>query len=242
MPPGARIVLAVTGLAEHEGMPGAVRGDGPWRFIIVFHFEHPAAEFVIEPQRSSVIREVAAPGTERSETTVESRERAGVPRHEQELAGLDGSATGEIIADIAPQFVPGEVLGNDAGIVDFDPLKIVRSPPLVWRIIHDLAEHERRFAAACRQRFERQNQVGCDRAGASGDVTNLRHDCASAAVRARRHANLNGRGHRNGRSAKERPRLAVNTRETIEHVFYPVFPPDQNAPDILAWLSSRNRN
>ncbi len=27
----------------------------------------------------------------------------------------------------------------------------------------------------------------------------------------------------------------------IEHVFYPVFPPDQNANEVLAWLASRQR-
>jgi peroxiredoxin len=27
----------------------------------------------------------------------------------------------------------------------------------------------------------------------------------------------------------------------IEHVFYPVFPPDRNASDVLAWLAARNR-
>ena len=27
----------------------------------------------------------------------------------------------------------------------------------------------------------------------------------------------------------------------IAHVFYPVFPPDRNAPDVLAWLSSAER-
>ena len=26
----------------------------------------------------------------------------------------------------------------------------------------------------------------------------------------------------------------------IQHVFYPVFPPDRNASDVIAWLSSRN--
>jgi len=26
---------------------------------------------------------------------------------------------------------------------------------------------------------------------------------------------------------------------TIEHVFYPVFPPDQNASDVIAWLAAR---
>jgi peroxiredoxin len=25
----------------------------------------------------------------------------------------------------------------------------------------------------------------------------------------------------------------------VEHVFYPVFPPDQNASDVVAWLASR---
>jgi peroxiredoxin len=28
---------------------------------------------------------------------------------------------------------------------------------------------------------------------------------------------------------------------TIEHVFYPVFPPDKNASDVLSWLSARDR-
>jgi peroxiredoxin len=27
----------------------------------------------------------------------------------------------------------------------------------------------------------------------------------------------------------------------IEHVFYPVFPPDRNASDVIAWLAARNR-
>ena len=29
---------------------------------------------------------------------------------------------------------------------------------------------------------------------------------------------------------------------TIEHVFYPVFPPDQSASDLLAWLSQQPRS
>jgi peroxiredoxin len=27
----------------------------------------------------------------------------------------------------------------------------------------------------------------------------------------------------------------------IEHVFYPVFPPDQNASEVMAWLAARNK-
>ena len=27
----------------------------------------------------------------------------------------------------------------------------------------------------------------------------------------------------------------------IEHVFYPVFPPDRNASDVIAWLTARTR-
>ncbi len=26
---------------------------------------------------------------------------------------------------------------------------------------------------------------------------------------------------------------------TVEHVFYPVFPPDRSASDVIAWLSQR---
>jgi len=29
-------------------------------------------------------------------------------------------------------------------------------------------------------------------------------------------------------------------RSRIEHVWYPVFPPDRNAADVLAWLRERN--
>lgn len=28
----------------------------------------------------------------------------------------------------------------------------------------------------------------------------------------------------------------------IEHVFYPVFPPDRNASDVMAWLAARNKS
>jgi len=27
----------------------------------------------------------------------------------------------------------------------------------------------------------------------------------------------------------------------IEHVFYPVFPPDRNASDVIAWLAGRRK-
>jgi hypothetical protein len=27
----------------------------------------------------------------------------------------------------------------------------------------------------------------------------------------------------------------------IEYVFYPVFPPDRNASDVVAWLSEKNQ-
>jgi peroxiredoxin len=28
----------------------------------------------------------------------------------------------------------------------------------------------------------------------------------------------------------------------IEHVFYPVFPPDRNASDVVAWLEAKGRS
>ena len=37
-------------------------------------------------------------------------------------------------------------------------------------------------------------------------------------------------------------RLTLVVRDgTIEHVFYPVFPPDRNATDVIAWLSMAER-
>jgi peroxiredoxin len=33
----------------------------------------------------------------------------------------------------------------------------------------------------------------------------------------------------------------IATNGTIEHVFYPVFPPDQNAADVVAWLQTHRR-
>src|SRR5579862_4949924 len=37
-------------------------------------------------------------------------------------------------------------------------------------------------------------------------------------------------------------RLALVIHDgTIKHVFYPVFPPDRNASDVLAWLAARSR-
>jgi peroxiredoxin len=37
-------------------------------------------------------------------------------------------------------------------------------------------------------------------------------------------------------------RLALVIRDgTIEHVFYPVFPPDQNASDVIAWLAAKTQ-
>jgi len=36
-------------------------------------------------------------------------------------------------------------------------------------------------------------------------------------------------------------RLTLIVRDgVIEHVFYPVFPPDRNAGDVLAWLSAKS--
>ena len=32
----------------------------------------------------------------------------------------------------------------------------------------------------------------------------------------------------------------IVANDKVEHVFYPVFPPDQNAADVIAWLSSQN--
>jgi peroxiredoxin len=35
-------------------------------------------------------------------------------------------------------------------------------------------------------------------------------------------------------------RLTLILRDgTIEHVFYPVFPPDRSADDVIEWLASR---
>jgi peroxiredoxin len=43
-------------------------------------------------------------------------------------------------------------------------------------------------------------------------------------------------------SMKLLKRLAlVITDGVIEHVFYPVFPPDRNAADVAAWLAARTR-
>jgi peroxiredoxin len=41
-----------------------------------------------------------------------------------------------------------------------------------------------------------------------------------------------------GMTLLKRLTLAINDRK-IEHVFYPVFPPDQNASDVIAWLAAR---
>jgi peroxiredoxin len=38
-------------------------------------------------------------------------------------------------------------------------------------------------------------------------------------------------------------RMALVIRDgKIEHIFYPVFPPDRNAGDVVAWLANRNRS
>jgi peroxiredoxin len=42
-----------------------------------------------------------------------------------------------------------------------------------------------------------------------------------------------------GMTLLKRLTLAINNGK-IEHVFYPIFPPDQNAGDVLAWLASRH--
>jgi peroxiredoxin len=41
-----------------------------------------------------------------------------------------------------------------------------------------------------------------------------------------------------GMTLLKRLALVINNG-TIEHVFYPVFPPDRNASDVLAWLAAR---
>jgi peroxiredoxin len=43
-----------------------------------------------------------------------------------------------------------------------------------------------------------------------------------------------------GMTLLKRLALVIKDRK-IEHVFYPVFPPDQNASDVIAWLAARNR-
>jgi peroxiredoxin len=36
-------------------------------------------------------------------------------------------------------------------------------------------------------------------------------------------------------------RLTLIIRErTIEHIFYPVFPPDRNASEVMAWLTAKS--
>jgi peroxiredoxin len=42
-----------------------------------------------------------------------------------------------------------------------------------------------------------------------------------------------------GMTLLKRLTLVINDGR-IEHVFYPVFPPDRNASDVLAWLATRN--
>ena len=42
-----------------------------------------------------------------------------------------------------------------------------------------------------------------------------------------------------GMTLLKRLTLAINDGK-IEHVFYPVFPPDRNASEVLAWLATRN--
>jgi peroxiredoxin len=43
-----------------------------------------------------------------------------------------------------------------------------------------------------------------------------------------------------GMTLLRRLTLVINDGK-IEHVFYPVFPPDRNASDVLAWLAARTR-
>lgn len=43
-----------------------------------------------------------------------------------------------------------------------------------------------------------------------------------------------------GMTLLKRLTLMIRDRK-IEHVFYPVFPPDRNASDVIAWLTTRGR-
>lgn len=45
----------------------------------------------------------------------------------------------------------------------------------------------------------------------------------------------------NGMTLLKRLTLVINNG-VIEHVFYPVFPPDRNADDVIAWLKSNPRS
>jgi peroxiredoxin len=45
----------------------------------------------------------------------------------------------------------------------------------------------------------------------------------------------------NGMTLLKRLTLVINNG-VIEHVFYPVFPPDRNASDVIAWLQSNPRS
>lgn len=44
-----------------------------------------------------------------------------------------------------------------------------------------------------------------------------------------------------GMTLLKRITLVINDK-TVEHVFYPIFPPDRNASDVVAWLSESNRD
>jgi peroxiredoxin len=46
--------------------------------------------------------------------------------------------------------------------------------------------------------------------------------------------------HRSGMRLLKRLALVINNGK-IEHIFYPVFPPDQNASEVAAWLAAQNR-
>jgi peroxiredoxin len=43
----------------------------------------------------------------------------------------------------------------------------------------------------------------------------------------------------NGLTLLKRLTMVINDGK-IEHVFYPVFPPDRNASDVIAWLGAKN--
>jgi peroxiredoxin len=43
-----------------------------------------------------------------------------------------------------------------------------------------------------------------------------------------------------GMTLLKRLTLVINDAK-IEHIFYPVFPPDRNAKDVIVWLAARTR-
>ena len=99
--PGERVILAVTGPGQHEGVAGAIGRDRPGRLGVIVYLQQHRTRSVAQAHRASVVGQIVCVRAEHSTKTVNAHHVCRDARDDEETAAGNLRAIGKRVIDRA---------------------------------------------------------------------------------------------------------------------------------------------